>query len=57
MVSRKISLFSKMQRGRSPSFELLQLHMYAINYFNKMSVLPFSNMNNNRLYKSWTLQQ
>ena len=27
-VSRKISLFSKMQRGRSPSFELLQLDMY-----------------------------
>ena len=29
MVSRKISLFSKMQRGRSPSFELLQLDMYG----------------------------
>ena len=30
MVSRKISLFGKMQRGRSPSFELFQLDMYAI---------------------------
>ena len=29
MVSRKISLFGKMQRGRSPSFELFQLDMYA----------------------------
>ena len=27
-VSRKISLFGKMQRGRSPSFELFQLDMY-----------------------------
>ena len=27
MASHKISLFSKMQRGRSPSFELLQLDM------------------------------
>ena len=26
-VSRKISLFGKMQRGRSPSFELFQLDM------------------------------
>ena len=29
MVSRKISLFRKMQRGRSPSFELFQLDMYV----------------------------
>ena len=29
MVSRKISLFGKMQRGRSPSFELFQLDMYV----------------------------
>ena len=29
MVSPKISLFGKMQRGRSPSFELLQLDMYG----------------------------
>ena len=29
MVSRKISLFDKMQRGRSPSFEFFQLDMYA----------------------------
>ena len=29
-VSRKISLFGKMQRGRSPSFELFQLDMYAL---------------------------
>ena len=29
MVSRKISLFDKMQRGRSPSFELFQLDMYV----------------------------
>ena len=28
MVSRKISLFGKIKRGRSPSFELLQLDMY-----------------------------
>ena len=28
-VSRKISLFGKMQRGRSPSFELFQLDMYV----------------------------
>ena len=31
-VSRKISLFGKMQRGRSPSFELFQLDMYEYNY-------------------------
>ena len=30
MVSRKISLFGKMQRGRSPSFELFQLDMYGL---------------------------
>ena len=30
MVLRKISLFGKMQRGRSSSFELLQLDMYGI---------------------------
>ena len=30
IVSRKISIFSKMQRGRSPPFELLQLDMYAV---------------------------
>ena len=30
MVFRKISLFGKMQRGRSPSFELFQLDMYAL---------------------------
>ena len=30
MVSRKISLFGKMQRGRSPSFELFQLDMYGM---------------------------
>ena len=29
IVSRKISLFVKMQRGRSPSFELFQLDMYG----------------------------
>ena len=29
IVLRKISLFSKMQRGKSSSFELLQLDMYA----------------------------
>ena len=29
MVSRKISLFGKIQRGRSPSFELFQLDMYG----------------------------
>ena len=28
-VSRKISLFGKLQTGRSPSFELFQLDMYA----------------------------
>ena len=27
MVSRKISLFGRMQRGKSPSFELFQLDM------------------------------
>ena len=32
MVSRKISLFGKMQRGRSPSFGLFQLDMYALYY-------------------------
>ena len=32
MVSRKISLFEKMQRGRSPSFEHFQLDMYATKY-------------------------
>ena len=32
-VSRKISLFGKMQRGRSPSFELFQLDMYAVYTF------------------------
>ena len=30
MVLRQISLFGKMQRGRSPSFELFQLDMYVI---------------------------
>ena len=30
MVSRKISLFSMMQRGRSRSFELFQLDKYEI---------------------------
>ena len=30
MVSRKNSLFGRMQRGRSPSFELFQLDMYEI---------------------------
>ena len=29
MASNKIPLFSKMQRWRSPSFELLQLDMFA----------------------------
>ena len=29
MVSRKISLFGKIQRGSSPSFEFFQLDMYA----------------------------
>ena len=29
LVLRKISLFYKMQRGRSPSFELFILDMYA----------------------------
>ena len=29
-VSRKISLFGKLQRGRSPSFELFQLEMYGL---------------------------
>ena len=29
IASRKISLFGKMQRGKSPSFELFQLDMYA----------------------------
>ena len=28
MASLKISLFSKMQRGKFPSFELIQLNMY-----------------------------
>ena len=33
-ISRKFSLFGKMQRGRSPSFELYQLDMYeAIQFF------------------------
>ena len=30
MVSLKISLLGKMQRGRSPSFELFQLEMYVL---------------------------
>ena len=30
MLSRKISLFGKVQRGRSPSFELFQLDMYDL---------------------------
>ena len=33
MVSRKISLFCKIQRGRSPSFELFQLDMYEFVFF------------------------
>ena len=32
MVSHKNSLFGKMQRGRSPSFELFQLDMYVYEY-------------------------
>ena len=35
-VSLKISLFGKLQRGRSPSFELLQLDMYLINFTKKI---------------------
>ena len=38
MVLRKISLFGKMQRGRSPSFELFQLDMYGNVYFTKLQI-------------------
>ena len=47
MVSRNISLFGKMQRGRSPSFELNQLDMYArlnnevIDYYKILGVVLF----------------
>ena len=33
MFSRKISLFGKMKRGRSPSFELFKLDMYVCGNF------------------------
>ena len=39
MVSRKISLFGKMQRGRSPSFELFQLDMYAYMYMATLDLI------------------
>ena len=39
-VSHKISLFGKMQRGRSPSFELFQLDMYAVRVFVKIISIP-----------------
>ena len=45
MVSRKISLFGKMQRGRSPSFELFQLDLYAEIYTDQGRVLlKFANL-------------
>ena len=38
-VSRKISLFGKLQRGRSPSLELFQLDMYGIETYILCSIL------------------
>ena len=41
MDSRKISLFVKMKRGRSPSFELFQLDMYVKSFTQSLSNFIF----------------
>ena len=39
MVSRKISFFCKMQKGRSPSVEFFKLDMYVDSKINKCQVI------------------
>ena len=51
-VLHKISLFGKMQRGRSPSFELIQLDMYDFDVSNYNShSLYFSTSEEGRQHK------